>query len=211
MSLAGPTLASSAIIAVNPIVDRSIAAHVGMGAPTVLELAEKTYYIPSVLLVAAISKVYTAQWSRMAAQDPQRMLPDYQKIQKLCLLVGVLASATFAWIATLLLGSRLFAGFHVQVPPEFLLVLIVFMGGLPFAMSADLSNSIIIILRRARVMPRIAIGLVLLNVAGDILGAQFLGVAGIALSSTAVRFASCLAAMYFAVRYLRATEGEKAA
>lgn len=204
LQLAGPTLISSAVIAANPLIDKTVAARVAVGGPTVLELAEKIYYIPSVLLVAAISKVSAGHWSRMAARGDVDLLRDYKKVQIVSFLSGLAAAILLAISFHLAVEYIPFARNQVQqAGGHFEIVLFIFLLGLPFALSSDLSNSMILVMRRSRVMPPIAITLVSVNLIADIAGAALWGIAGIAAASTGVRVLACLINMTVVVRGLR--------
>lgn len=204
LQLAGPTLISSAVIAANPLIDKTIAARVAVGGPTVLELAEKIYFIPSVLLVAAISKVSAGHWSRMAAEGKHDLLHDYRKVQVVSIVSGFAAALLLAITFHLAAAYIPFVQSQVaQAGVHFETVLLIFLLGLPFALSSDLSNSMILVMRRSRVMPPIALLLVSVNLVADLAGAAVWGIAGIAVASTGVRVLACIINMAVVVRGLR--------
>lgn len=201
--LAGPAMLSSAIIAVNPLIDKAVAARVGLGAATSLELAEKIYYVPSVLIISSMSKVYTAWWARDAVSTPGRVYSDYRRVQVRAVTASLMATMAFGGLA--IAALELVADYKLLpgLPGNFGVTLAVFMLGLPFALSSDLSNSIVIIFRRASVMPPVAIFLVLLNFFGDLVGANLAGLPGLAGASTLVRISSAAIMLYFAAKALK--------
>lgn len=186
LRLASPTLVSSMVIAVNPIVDKAVAARLDAGATTIIELGEKLFYIPMVLVVTAVTKVSATLWARQVATDPAALRPDFWRVQRL----GLAATTVIVLLAVpvVLLSRPLVAGFlGIEADSAFFLVAVVLLVGLPLALAAELASVMLITLRRTGAFPVVAGVLVVGNVVLDLLGAHFLGVVGIAVSSTVVR------------------------
>lgn len=201
LRLASPTLLASIVIAVNPIVDKTVAARLDAGATTIIELAEKAFYIPMVLLVAGVTKVSATVWARHVDVDDTALRRDFWRVQRGGALVttGVVVIA----IPTVLLSRGLVAGFlGVDRDSAFFAVLVVLIVGLPLALAADLATAMLVTLRRTRSFPAVAVVLVLANLGLDIVGAHLFGVVGIAVSTTVVRVVNVAAFVWLCHRYL---------
>lgn len=186
LRLASPTLLASIVIAVNPIIDKAVAARLDPGAATLIELGEKLFYIPMVLLVAAVTKVSSTVWARQVDLDDVALSRDFWRVQRLG--AAVTATVVVVAVASVLLARDLILdllGLSADTP--FVGVVVVYMVGLPLALAADLAVSMLIILRRTAAFPALAALLVTVNLVTDVVGARLFGVVGIAASSTVVR------------------------
>jgi len=202
LRLASPTLMASIVIAVNPIVDKAVAARLDAGATTLLELGEKLFYIPMVLLVAAVTKVSATVWARQVDVDDDALRRDFWKVQRLGALVTTVAVAV-AVSAALLSRDLVDDLLDLGGDPIFFVVFAAYIVGLPLALSADLAGTMLITLRRTTAFPALAVLLVLVNLAADIVGARLFGVVGIAASTTLVRVVNVGVFLWLCDRHLR--------
>lgn len=201
LRLASPTLLASLVIAVNPIVDKAVAARLDAGAATLIELGEKLFYIPMVLLVAAVSKVSATVWARQVGLDGAALRADFWRVQR----VGAAVTSVVVVVAVLavLLVRDSVADFLGLAPDTpFFGVFIAYIVGLPLALAADLAGVMLITLRQTKVFPALAVLLVVVNLTADVIGARFFGVVGIAASSTIVRIVNLAVFLWVCERYL---------
>jgi peptidoglycan biosynthesis protein MviN/MurJ (putative lipid II flippase) len=203
-----PTMAAALIVAVNPLIAKTIATRLGPGATTLIELAEKLFYIPMVLLVAAVSRVSATVWAHRV-HDPEGLRADFWRVQR----IGALVTAGVATAgAVVMLVGRPLVGSLLGLPADspFALVFVLFIVGLPLALAGDLSGTMLITLRRTGVLPALAAVLVVVNLGTTVVGAQHLDVVGVALAGTVVRVLNAAALLYFAWGLLRAGTGPPA-
>lgn len=208
LRLASPTLFASIVIAVNPIVDKTVAARLEPGATTIMELGDKIFYIPMVLLVAGVTKVSATVWARHAGVDNLALHRDFWRVQKIGGIVtsGLVCIAIPAVILTRDVAADLLG---MSRDTHLTAVFIALIIGLPFALAADLAVTMLIILRRTRVFPGVAVFLVLVNLIADIVGAHLFGVVGIAVSTTLVRVMNVVLFLWVCERCLRQASPRK--
>lgn len=202
LRLASPTLLASLVIAVNPIVDKAVAARLDAGAATLIELGEKLFYIPMVLLVAAVSKVSATVWARQAGLDTATLRHDFWRVQR----IGAAVTGVIVILALVVvhLVREPVAGFlGLEPDTAFFGVFVAYIVGLPLALAADLAGVMLITLGRTRVFPALAVMLVVLNLAADLVGARYFGVVGIAASTTLVRVVNLAVFLWVCERHLR--------
>jgi peptidoglycan biosynthesis protein MviN/MurJ (putative lipid II flippase) len=202
LRLASPTLMASIVIAVNPIVDKAIAARLEPGATTLIELGEKLFYIPMVLLVAAVAKVSATVWARQVDVDDEALRRDFWKVQRLG--AGVTTLAVIVAVAIVVASRGLVDDLlDLGGDPTFFFVFAAYILGLPLALSADLAGTLLITLRRTAFFPALAVLLVVVNLVADLVGAHLFGVVGIAASSTIVRLVNVAVFLWLCDRHLR--------
>jgi peptidoglycan biosynthesis protein MviN/MurJ (putative lipid II flippase) len=127
-------------------------------------------------------------------QDAEQVRRDFLRSQGMIVGAGVILALATCAVAQLVVGP---AGRLLKVDGgSFVLTFQVFMLGLPAALSAALSLRLFLAYKRTDMLLLYATILVVVNVVGDYLGATLLGVEGIALASTVVRYSS--AALYLA-------------
>jgi putative peptidoglycan lipid II flippase len=63
LAISAPLLVSSSILQINPVVDRTMAAGVGRGSVTALELGLRLFVVPTTLLTATLVTPLTATWA----------------------------------------------------------------------------------------------------------------------------------------------------
>ncbi|MCU1432330.1 MAG: Lipid flippase MurJ [Actinotalea sp.] len=198
-----PFIASLALVGINPVVDKVIAGGESVGDITTLELAEKLFYVPSVLFAAMVGLVFVSSWSTTLAetQDARAVTGDFWST--LSKVLGIGAVAVLVGVAgTLALGG--FVAEAVGVPSDtFVLVLIAYLVGLPFVFVVELSARMVIVLRRTGLLPAVSGLAVAINIVADLVGKALFGVVGIAVASTVTRFCAAVAFVFLARYALR--------
>ena len=202
---ATPLLFATVIVAVNPLVDKAVASHLGVGGVTLIELAEKLFYVPMVLLFSAVTIVSGVTWGSMAEDRPEQLRADFWRVQRLAVVAST-GIAVVAAVVVLVLDHRVLQFLRLDAGVPFGAVFLAYIVGLPFAMGQSLAGRLLVIKRQTRLLPYIAVGLVLLNLVADLLGAWLLGVRGLAVSSSLVRVANAAAFLYLARLYLRSLQ-----
>jgi len=200
----GPHTLSMGLVVTTPLVDKAVAAPLGAGAVTVVELCDKLFYAPLVLVGAGIAVVSGTAWAEAVERGgpTDALRRDYARSQ-----AGVAAAATVVallgagalWLAEPLV-RRLLA-----IPPDlpFASTLTLFLAGLPFAVVGDLGVRLVVAFRRTWLMVGSAVLIVTVNLAGDLIGAALLGLDGIALASTVARAANAAFVLVVTWRLLR--------
>lgn len=186
-----PHTASMVIVSLNPMVDRSIAATLQPGSTTALELADKLYYAPSVLVGSGLAIVSGAHWAAMVGSPgtAKGLRRDYYRSQRLTMAAAVLVAAFAAlvvWLGMDLVRPVFGVPPALPLASTFMLLVI----GLPFALSAELAVRVLVIFKRTWIFPVSAVLLLCLNIGADLVGAALFGLEGIAAASTLVRVAS---------------------
>lgn len=186
LSVAGPHASSQYLLAASPLVDRMFAATVGIGAVTVVELAEKAYYAPALLLNSVVANVATAQWSDFAAAaDFEGLRRSFRRIVTAGVATAVvvaLAGAAVLWLARLPLAELL--GFDdPRVLPG---TVSIYLVGLPFALVHALAMRLLVVVKSTAILFKVTLPMVVINVLGDLVLAPRFGVYGIAATTTAV-------------------------
>jgi putative peptidoglycan lipid II flippase len=68
LAISAPLLASSSVLQLNPVVDRTMAAGIGRGSVTALELGLRLFVVPTTLLTATLVAPLTATWAARRAE-----------------------------------------------------------------------------------------------------------------------------------------------
>lgn len=197
--VARPHALSQYLLAVNPLADRVVAASLGAGAVTVVELAEKAYYAPTLLLTTVVSNVSAAKWAHLVTDGEYDALRnDFRKTA----VAGVAVASGAALVGAVLLWAARVPIAHVLgLPNERVLPLTVsiYLIGLPVGLVHALAIRVLVAMKSTPILFRVSIPMVLANVAGDLVAARYWGIYGIAGVSTLV----LAAATTFYVWYLR--------
>jgi putative peptidoglycan lipid II flippase len=172
-------------LAANPIVDRTVAARYGPGSVTMLDLAERIFFVPVTVVQASIVLVAGARWARLAAEGGSALARDFRRtVWRGMAVAGALAptiaGATYAGCA--IVGPRI-GGVPTKNVRD---IVIFFLAGLPCATVAFLAARLLTSTRNTRLLPALAVQAVAVNMVGDLIGGHFLGTRGIALASTVV-------------------------
>ncbi len=183
-----PSVLGMAIIGVNPLVDKAVAAGTGASGITTLELAEKLFYVPTILFGGMIASVLSAEWASVHAQTGSRRVvgTSYWRAQRVILSAST-ALAVLAIVVVALLGP--WAARLLGMPDEaqFALVLSVYLAGLPAAFFVEVSGRLITTLRVNRILPWLASSALVVNLGLDLLGRELFGLVGIAMATTVIR------------------------
>ncbi len=189
-----PSLLGMAIIGVNPLVDKAIAAGTGPAGITTLELAEKLFYVPTILFGGMIASVLSSEWASLHARTGSRRAVgiSYWRAQRL-VLGGAFAVTALAMAVVALGGQAAGRLIGMEDSRQFAIVLAVYLAGLPAAFFVEVSGRLITTLRVNVILPWLAGSALVLNVVLDLAGRALFGLAGIALATTLVRIGSALA------------------
>lgn len=187
----------------NPVIDRLIAAPLGPGSVTVLELGEKVFYAPLMALTSLFSIVAGVRWASHTLAGGRALSADFRRT-----LLRALALASLIAVAVIgaALAVRLAAGEEVSGAPtgELTAVIIFLLIGLPAGVVISLGARLLTATRRTRVLPLFAALALILNVLGDLVGVHLLGIRGIALASTLMRCGNALLYVLVCRRMLQA-------
>lgn len=194
-------LALLALLA-NPTIDRVVASSLSTGSITLLDLAEKILYAPLVALNYSIVLVAGARWAKYFPTDLNALTGDFWRTHRRAVGLSIIAGVV------ILGGALVFSYF---APSEvagiklstFSGLLAIFLAGLPAAAIVSTALRFLTVVGDTVWLPAVAIAAVVINLVGDIAGARIIGVYGIALSSTGVRYANAALLMVLCVRRLR--------
>lgn len=201
-AVASPIMLSMAIVTANPLIDKAVAARLQVGSTTVIELAEKLFYVPAVLLSRAVALVSITVWGRSAFTDDAAVSRDYWRVQRLAV-VGTTLIGGILGLLIVLFHSTVADLLHMSPQTPFESVFLLYLIGLPFALSQSLAGGMVNTYRRTSFQPPLAAALVVTNLIADLVGARLLGVAGIAASSTIVRLVNAAVFVAMTVVILR--------
>lgn len=188
----------------NPLIDRLVAAPLGPGSVTVLELGERVFYAPLMALTALFVLVAGVRWTEHTFNSADQLGADFRRtLLRAAVIAGIVSATLIAAVAILpLLTAGRFAGAPTG---SFVSVTIYLLLGLPAGLTIALGARLLTATRRTLVLPFFALLAITLNVAGDIVGAHLLGIKGIALASTVMRCGSALLYVVVCRRMLRET------
>src|SRR5262249_4409095 len=79
------------LLVANPVVDRFVAASLAPGAVTVLDLGEKAYFAPQMLITSSLVLVAGARWASADLADA-RTAASYRRAVRRIMVVGVIAA-----------------------------------------------------------------------------------------------------------------------
>jgi putative peptidoglycan lipid II flippase len=193
-----PHAINMVIVAVNPVVDRAVASSLAPGSVTVIDLAEKVSYVPTLILMSSVVLVAGARWSA-AFERPSDLLKDYRRTTRLALAASsVLAIVFGACVVVLgLVSGPKTAGADTALLVTVTLVLLV---GLPGAAVASLGSRLLTSTQRTAMLPAFAVSAFVLNLVGDIVGARLFGPIGIAGATVVMRSVNAALFVVYATR-----------
>lgn len=188
-----PSLLGMAIIGVNPLVDKAVAAGTGAASITTLELAEKLFYVPTILFGGMIASVLSSEWATLHARTGSRreVGVSYWRAQRV-VLGGAFALTALALAVVGLFGAAAGRLIGMDDGRQFAIVLAVYLTGLPAAFFVEVSGRLITTLRVNVILPWLAGSALIVNIVLDLAGRALFGLAGIALATTLVRIGSAL-------------------
>lgn len=200
---AGPHAVAMMVVATVPVIDRGVAATLGSGAVTIVDLAEKLYYIPNTILFSSLVLVTTARWAEAAGKNGGRVPDDFAartwKLTKLSLMMSVAAAGA------LLLSSFFLPRSVSGVQTETLAVAAsIAMFDLAPALVVALGGRLLAVLEKGIVLLRFSVVAVPLNAVTDVAGAALLGVKGVLLATVVSRTLLAGALAFYLLRLQRA-------
>lgn len=177
-------LGSMGLAGVAPVVERSFAVSLGVGAVTRLDYASKLFYMPSVIFDTNFVAVFLSDWSGLVAERKWRQLT--RDIRKAFVVVGfisaVIAATTIVLrvpIVSIVLARGSFPQSEVGVVANLLGVL---MLALPFSATSMLGSAACVALGANRLVFRLGlVKMVVRSVGAVALGTAF-GLTGVAVA-----------------------------
>ncbi len=182
-----PLALSLLVVTASPVVDKIVASPLGTGSVTVLELAEKVFFVPVIAITSSVILVAGSRWAGLVHHNPSAVTRDYSRTLRRLVMLSVVAAVVVGGVTTLVTivaGDRFLSLNALQ----FRVLVLIFLGGLPGALIITLGARVMTSVQRTRLLPLFAISAFTVNLVGDIVGAHFLGVDGIALASTVFRY-----------------------
>ena len=204
LRLSVPLLIGQAVLQVNPIVDRLMTVTLVQGDVTMLELGFRLFSVPTALLastgIAPVAATWAAPFSA-GGWPPLRDSLSQALMAAAIVLPGLVALGVVLRLeaVTVLYRGGEYGATAVAQTAE---VFGIFMAGLPGQVLVVALASVFIVLKDAIVPMMLAIVNVILNVILDVAFRSWLGVSGIALSSTVTL--TLLAASYLFILRRRA-------
>lgn len=207
-NLAVPSVLGMAIIGINPLVDKAVAAGIGASSITTLELAEKLFYVPTILFGGMIASVLASEWAGVHARTGSRRAVGVGYWQASRVILGAASAvAGLGVVVVLLLGPPAGRVLGIGDGDRFALVLAVYLIGLPAAFYVEVSGRLITTLGVNRILPWLAGSALVVNVVLDLIGRALFGLVGIAMATTIIRVGSGLTMAW----WLRRTFAQEAA
>jgi putative peptidoglycan lipid II flippase len=200
-----PQVAAVALGSVNLVVDRTVAAPLGVGRVTILELTQRLVFTPILLVTSGIGVVLGSRWSRLCLDDSHegrhRLRNEFLRTQRWTLLVSTGLAASSIGVVWAL--QEEFANAIGVIEPRRLATTFVLIAiGIPFALGSQIAVKLLIAARRTGLFPILASVSLLVNLALDVLLARHFDVAGIALASACVNVLNAVTYNVVALRYL---------
>jgi peptidoglycan biosynthesis protein MviN/MurJ (putative lipid II flippase) len=199
---AAPVALSLLVVAVNPVIDRTFAAPLSPGSVTVLDLAEKVFFVPAMVLSSSIVLVSGARWAALFVGLPDRLVHDLRR---------TFAQASGAAVVLAVVGvggvyavggliGPTFAGTPTSHLERVIAILLI---GLPPAVIMSAGARFLTSTRQTKALPLFATFAVLLNCGFDVVGARLYGVDGIAAATVVMRVACAAIYLLYCSRIAR--------
>jgi len=182
-----PLALSLMIVTASPVVDKIVASPLGPGSVTVLELAEKVFFVPVMAMSSSVILVAGSRWVARSQGEPNALARDFNRVLKRLIALSILAAVIVGaatTVATVVSGTR-FLGLHAS---QFRVLVLILVAGLPGAVIITQGARLMTALQRTRLLPLFAVSAFGVNLAGDVVGAHYFGVDGIAWASTLFRY-----------------------
>jgi putative peptidoglycan lipid II flippase len=178
--------AGMGLMCLNPIVDQTMASWLGHGSISMLHYAERLYMIPISFLTTGLMTTLLSHWSSAYYRDgSDKLRQDVKKA-----LYPVLA-ASAGMSVVLILADRwlvdLFYGRGAFAPDALSTVGTVwacYLAGFTFYIASNLYSRVHLTLKNTRLLMKCALGMLILNGLLNYALMQFLGLAGIAMSTS---------------------------
>jgi putative peptidoglycan lipid II flippase len=174
------------VSSLNPVIDRSVAARLGPGSVTILDLGEKIFFAPLVALTSWLVIVSSTRWAAFGLDETPALRNDFRRTVRQAALVATGVAAAIA-CGTVALGWSVGDRFAGASTAQLQVVVLYLLLGLPAGIVVALGARLLVSVRRPTVIPALAVCGLIVNVVGDLVGAEILGVEGIALASTLTR------------------------
>jgi peptidoglycan biosynthesis protein MviN/MurJ (putative lipid II flippase) len=201
---------SLSIVGLSPIIDKAFASGQPAGSVTALELAEKLFYTPMMLLASGVGLVVGTRWARMAeAEQWADLVHDHRRWQ-LRLALGSTAVAVACIVCVYAAEPLLYRALSIPHTIDFAWVFAAYAVGLPFAMAGNLGGRLFVSCKSTGLLPLFAIALLVINIIGDAIGVSLLGLTGIAFASSAYRLVDAVLYLSFAGYVIRSARAWKA-
>jgi putative peptidoglycan lipid II flippase len=186
IAMSAPLLVSSSILQTNPVVDRTMAADIGRGSVTALELGLRLFVVPTTLLTATLVTPLTATWAA------RRLRTGWPALQESLGRIVTVLSMTLPPIIVLgfllrhELVSAIYHGGAYQASAVHATARVfgVLLLSLPAQICSITLATLFVVHRETIFNMKIGIANVVLNVVLNWALRPSLGVAGIALSTT---------------------------
>jgi putative peptidoglycan lipid II flippase len=199
-----PQVAAVALGSVNLVVDRTVAAPLGVGRVTILELTQRLVFTPILLVTSGIGVVLGSRWAELSRdvtrEGRQRLRRDFVRAQRWTLVLssGLAAgSIAIVWEAQGALADAV----GVLEPHRLAMTFALIAIGIPFALASQVAVRLLIATRRTEIFPLLASVSLIVNLGLDVLFARYLDVAGIALASACVNVLNAAAYNVVALRF----------
>jgi O-antigen/teichoic acid export membrane protein len=155
---------------------------------TVLDLGEKTFFAPQMLITSSLILVAGTRWSNADVADP-RTAAGYRSALR-----RTVAGATIAAIATaaalLVIANVAHSSLAAAHLGHAIPIAICLLVGLPFESVSILSARLMTSTQHTQVLPLFAVVAFVTNLIGDLIGASMFGIVGIAVATVCVRIAT---------------------
>lgn len=186
----------------NPVVDRTFASPLGPGSVTLLDLGEKVLYAPLTALASLFVIVAGTRWGEIGFHEPAWLRRDFRRTMALA--TGA-AALTVVAVAAIVLGGGRFVGsrFAGANTAEVQMIVLLLLIGLPAGIVLSLGSRFIAAIRQTWVLPLFAVYGFSVNIACDAVGAHLMGVQGIALASSVMRWGDATLYLIVCGRFLR--------
>lgn len=184
--VAAPSALALFMAAASPLVDRAVAAPLAPGSVTVIDLGERVFQVPLTVLAASVVLVAGTHWAELGRSDVPALRAHVRRTMGRGVAVAVALTVLIllaVGAAALIVGPK-FAGTSTI---RFLGVVSFLMVGLPAAFVINAGSRFLTATRTTYLLPAFALVSFSTNLVFDLIGAQLLGVEGIALSSTIYR------------------------
>lgn len=205
---AGPHVVAMLVVAMVPLIDRSVAATLGTGAVTVVDLAEKLYYVPNTILFSSLVLVTTARWAEEVGKNGGTIPSDLGRRSWLVAAPAMAISViggVFVLLALPLAASQV-AGIDTDVLAS---ATAIAMLDLAPALLVALGGRLLALLEFGRPLLIFSAVAVPLNAVADIVGASLFGVRGV-LAATVFSRVILATALFMYLALLRRASQDQA-
>ncbi len=202
----GPAAAAMLFTAANPVIDQVIAATLGPGSVASLGYGNKVVAFAAGIGSASLGSAVRPHFSRLAAAGDwlsfDKMIRSYSRI---VVALSLLVTAGIIGLSIPIVRVLFERGaFTPQDSVEVARIQAFYAFQIPFRMMSLLFVGFMITTARNRALMVFSLVNLFVNVVGDIVLARYLGVAGIALSTSLVCAVSCAMNVSYGTRRLRA-------